>query len=163
MAVSASPTAPVRECLVARRLAIAGAGIVLAGCLACAGGSRAPAATPPPPQSWTLDRQPVPRTLAEALDALVRGLDSGTLARLRVAEEDIAIRLVPTLGRWIAEHWGLWTRGPLFRHFAARGLERTDDMAAVILTSFWRRLHYQPLRVDEQIRWYRQSSSGGVP
>ena len=141
------------------RLLVLLAGALLAGAGACAGSGR-PAVEPrvPPPQSWTLDRQPVPRTLDEALDALARGLDSGTIARLRVAEEDIAIRLVPTLGRWIAEHWRLWTGGPLFQHFAALGLERTDDMAAIILTSFWRRLHYQPLRVEEQIRWYRQSS-----
>ena len=137
------------------------AGAMLAGAAACAGTNGRPAvASPAAPQAWTLDRQPVPRTLDEALDALARGLDGGTIARLRVAEEDIAIRLVPMLGRWIAEHWGLWTGGPLFHHFAARGLERTDDMAAVILTSFWRRLHYRPLHVEEQIRWYRQSSGG---
>jgi hypothetical protein len=134
-----------------------------AALMACAGGGRAQVAAPATSQPWSLDRQPTPRTLEETLAALERGLDSGTLARLRVAEEDIAIRLVPTLGRWIAEHWGLWTRGPLFQHFAARGLDRTDDMAAVILTSFWRHLHYQPLRVDEQIRWYRHSSGNAVP
>jgi hypothetical protein len=139
------------------------AAAVLAGVVACVGSSRRPAVQDPAaPQAWTLDRQPVPRTLDEALDALARGLDGGTIARLRVAEEDIAIRLVPTLGRWIAEHWGLWAGGPLYHHFAAQGLERTDDMAAVILTSFWRRLHYRPLHVDEQIRWYRRSSDGTV-
>jgi hypothetical protein len=132
---------------------------VLAAAVACSGsGGRPPVEPPAQPQPWALDRQPVPRTLDDALDALARGLDSNTIARLRVAEEDIAIRLVPTLGRWIAEHWGLWNGGPLYHHFAAQGLARTDDMAAVILTSFWRRLHYRPLQVEEQIRWYRGAS-----
>src|SRR4051812_16207849 len=37
----------------------------------------------PPPSAWTLDRQPVPRTLDEALVALEHGLGDGTIARLR--------------------------------------------------------------------------------
>ena len=105
--------------------------------------------------AWALDKQPIPRTLEEALEALQRGLGEPTIARLRIAEEDIAITLVPTLGRWMQAHWGLATGGPLAQYFEARGLEYPDDMAAVILTSLWRTLHYRSIRVDEQIAWYR--------
>jgi hypothetical protein len=113
---------------------------------------------PLPPQvrsAWALDKQPIPGTLDEALEALQRGLGEPTIARLRIAEEDIAITLVPTLGRWMQAHWGLATGGPLAQYFEARGLEYPDDMAAVILTSLWRTLHYRSIRVDEQIAWYR--------
>ena len=116
------------------------------------------AAGPLPPQvrsAWALDKQPIPGTLDEALEALQRGLGEPTIARLRIAEEDIAITLVPTLGRWMQAHWGLATGGPLAQYFEARGLEYPDDMAAVILTSLWRTLHYRSIRVDEQIAWYR--------
>ena len=41
------------------------------------------------------------------------------------------------------------------RYFETRGLDRPDDMAAVILTSLWRTLHYRSIRLDEQIAWYR--------
>ena len=104
---------------------------------------------------WNLDTQPVPRTLDEALGALERGLGGGTIERLRIEEEDVALRLVPTLGRWMQDHWALATGGPLARFFEDRGLDRPDDMAAVILTSFWRRLHFRQIRLEEQIAWYR--------
>ena len=71
------------------------------------------------PSVWRLDREPVPRTVDEALDALQRGLGENNIARLRIAEEDVAITLVPTLGRWMQDHWGLTTGGPLAQYFEA--------------------------------------------
>jgi hypothetical protein len=35
------------------------------------------------------------------------------------------------------------------------GLEHPDDMSSVILTSLWRTLHGEPLRVDEQVKGYQ--------
>jgi hypothetical protein len=126
--------------------------------LAC--GARRPAgatahAPSTPSSDRTLDRQPVPRTLDEALETLERGLGAEAIAQLRIEEEDVAIRLVPTLGRWMQEHWGLATAGSLARWFEDRGLDRPDDMAAVILTSLWRKLHFRQIRLEEQIAWYR--------
>jgi hypothetical protein len=130
--------------------------LLVAGMAGACASREAPRPLPPPaPSAWALDKQPIPGTLDEALDALQRGLGEPTIARLRIAEEDIAITLVPTLGRWMQEHWGLATGGPLAQYFEARGLDHPDDMAAVILTSLWRTLHYRSMRVDEQIAWYR--------
>jgi hypothetical protein len=125
---------------------------------ACAARRTGDAASPSPagPSSgWNLDQQPVPRTLDEALETLERGLGAQTIARLRIEEEDVAIRLVPTLGRWMQDRWDLATGGALARWFEHRGLDRPDDMAAVILTSLWRTLHFRQIRLDEQIAWYR--------
>jgi hypothetical protein len=131
--------------------------LVVAGMAACASRD-----VPRPPvarerSAWALDKQSIPHTLNEALDALQRGLGEPTIARLRIAEEDVAITLVPTLGRWMQVHWGLATGAPLAQYFESRGLERPDDMAAVILTSLWRTLHYRDIRLDEQIAWYRRT------
>ena len=130
--------------------------LLVAGMAGACASREAPRPLPPQVRSaWALDKQPIPGTLDEALEALQRGLGEPTIARLRIAEEDIAITLVPTLGRWMQAHWGLATGGPLAQYFEARGLEYPDDMAAVILTSLWRTLHYRSIRVDEQIAWYR--------
>jgi hypothetical protein len=129
--------------------------VIAATAAACTARATPHAATPPDPSPWNLDTQPVPRTLDEALRALEQGLGERTIARLRIEEEDIAIRLVPTLGHWMEAHWGLATDGPLAQHFQHLGLEAPDDMAAVILTSLWRRLHFRDIRLDEQIAWYR--------
>jgi hypothetical protein len=132
--------------------------LVLLAAIACA--ARAPEHGPEtapamPSTTWNLDGQPVPRTLDEALETLERGLGDETIARLRIEEEDVAIRLMPTLGRWMQNRWGLATGGPLARFFEGLGLDRPDDMAAVILTSLWRTLHFRQIRLDEQIAWYR--------
>jgi hypothetical protein len=130
--------------------------LLVAGMAGACASREAPRPLPPQVRSaWALDKQPIPGTLDEALEALQRGLGEPTIARLRIAEEDIAITLVPTLGRWMQAHWGLATGGPLAQYFEARGLEYPDDMAAVILTSLWRTLHYRSIRVEEQIAWYR--------
>jgi hypothetical protein len=115
-----------------------------------------------PASEWALDQQPVPRTLDEALQALERGLGERTIERLRIEEEDIAIRLVPTLGRWVQDRWGLAAGGPLAQHFERLGLDHPDDMAAVILTSLWRRLHFRQIRLEEQIAWYQASRGNPV-
>jgi hypothetical protein len=124
------------------------------GC-AARGPSPPPHKPPADQHVWTLDRQPIPTTLEEAINALQRGLGKPTIARLRTAEEDIAITLVPTLGRWMQDHWGLATGGPLAQYFESLGLGRPDDMAAVILTSLWRTLHFRQIRLEEQVAWYK--------
>ena len=129
--------------------------VVAATAAACAGHEAPRTDVPREPSGWTLDQQPVPRTLEEALAALEHGLGERTIARLRIAEEDVAITLVPTLGRWMQDHWGLATGGPLAQYFEQRGLERPDDMAAVVLTTLWRTLHFREIRLEEQIAWYR--------
>ena len=106
-----------------------------------------------PPGRWT--NSPYQARWTRRSRRCNAGSGEPTIARLRIAEEDVAITLVPTLGRWMQEHWRLATGGPLAQYFEARGLDRPDDMAAVILTSLWRTLHYRSIRLDEQIAWYR--------
>jgi hypothetical protein len=110
-----------------------------------------------------LDAQPVPHTLDEALDALERGLPRSFIDRLYASETDVTIDLQDTLGRWMRDRWGLWTSSPLAEHLRARGLDHADDMSGVILTSFWRRLHFQPLRVEAQVRWYQAFRRASQP
>jgi uncharacterized protein DUF6794 len=129
--------------------------LAAAGCAARAPEPRPATAQEHRSSGWNLDTQSVPRTLDEALGALERGLGGETIERLRIEEEDVAIRLVPTLGRWMQDHWALAAGGPLARFFEDRGLDRPDDMAAVILTSLWRKLHFRQVRLEEQIAWYR--------
>ncbi len=71
-------------------------------------------------------------------------------------DESVASRYHDTLGRWIRNNWGLWEKGPLYNDLHKRGLQHPDDMSGVILTSFWRRLHEQPVNVGEQITRYQR-------
>ena len=113
--------------------------------------SELPSVPPPlsPFKADTLNWEPKPRTLDEALVTLERGVSSDTRAMMRSWAEDKTNDLHFGLGRWIRDNWLL---GPLYQDLRKLGLQHGDDMSAVILTSFWRRLHHEPLRVEEQVR-----------
>jgi hypothetical protein len=150
---AAGPREPrARRCLV---LTFAALGIG-----ACGQGVRVPPAAdpalrPPVADYPALERAPVPATLDEALDTLQRELPRDAIEALYASETDVTIELHETLGRWMRDRWGLWTGGPLADHLRALGLDHPDDMSGVILTSLWRRLHFQPLRVEAQVHWYQ--------
>jgi hypothetical protein len=103
----------------------------------------------PPARASSLDIQPVPTTLEEAVQTLTRGVSSETFVYFRRSrEEDIADA---RLGEWLAHRWGLTAGGPLADDLARRGMRTTDEMTAAVLTSFWRRLHGQPLDLRSQV------------
>lgn len=59
------------------------------------------------------------------------------------------------LGMWIRNNWGLWRGSRLSRWFNDLGIQHPDDMSGIILDSFWRHLHEEPLRLDEQVKYYQ--------
>lgn len=120
--------------------------------LGCNEGDVQPPPLPAPPPVRDLSQAPVPRTLEEALTTLEKRVSADVLLEFAHSrDESIAARYHDTLGRWIRNNWGLWKRGPLYTDLRRRGLQHPDDMSGVILTSFWRQLHEEPLRVEEQI------------
>jgi hypothetical protein len=71
------------------------------------------------------------------------------------SEEEVRQVLHHSLGTWVRNIWGLWDASDLRYHFLDRGVLHPDDMSAIILLSYHRKLRDQPLRIDEQIRYYR--------
>lgn len=59
------------------------------------------------------------------------------------------------IGTWIRNEFGLWTDGKLVSYFNGIGIYHADDMSGIILTSMWRKLHCKDIRLEEQIKWYR--------
>lgn len=96
-----------------------------------------------------------PRNLQEALDRLEKTLPSETLEKIRKCSEPEMIDYHFGLGMWMRNNWGLWSNGPLYDYFRKLGLHHPDDMSGVILTSLWRQLHKQPLRVEDQVAEYQ--------
>ena len=60
------------------------------------------------------------------------------------------------LGMWVRNNWGLWGGSRLAKWFNALGIEHPDDMSAIILDSFWRHLNDQPIKMAEQVTYYKQ-------
>jgi hypothetical protein len=92
-----------------------------------------------------------PANLEECLAELQRRLPPDLIVRMRNGGEEDMIDYHHGLGTGIRNEWGLWRRSPLNRHFNDLGIHHPDDMSWIILTSFWRRLHGQPLDVKGHV------------
>lgn len=97
----------------------------------------------------------IPPTLDAALDLLERQLSPENLAWVICATEGDINGLHHSFGMYVRNTWRLWFYTPLAIHFNRLGITHADDMSGIILTSFWRRMHNAPLRLDEQIAHYR--------
>lgn len=101
-----------------------------------------------------------PADLDECFAALGRCLPAEELDRIKSMPERDMIFYHSNLGRQLRNAWGLWTGSRLQSFFHDLGLQHADDMSGVILTSFWRHVHGEPIRLDEQIARYRQYWEG---
>ena len=59
------------------------------------------------------------------------------------------------LGMWMRNNWGLWKGKELAKYFNSIGIYHPDDMSGIILTSYYRELHEQEWKVDEQVKHYQ--------
>lgn len=60
------------------------------------------------------------------------------------------------LGQWIRNNLGLWTKdSPAGKWFNKNGIYHPDDMSSIILLSAYRTYHNQDIKLDEQIKHYR--------
>jgi hypothetical protein len=115
-----------------------------------------------PPVRQAPARCEVPRTLAEAHDALGRVLALELVRTLAAKSEAEVIADDVHLGLWVREFWGLWNGGALHDHLAGLGLRHPDEMSELVLVTWWRHLHDQPLRVDDEVARLQGLRRGGV-
>jgi hypothetical protein len=130
------------------KVRIALLGLAVASSVSCAGvvgKPREPRRDPHPPA-----------TLTEALDRLEQTLPPETIQRMRDGSEADMCEYHFSVGLWMRNYWGLWAEGPPYRHLAGLGLIHPDDMSGVILRSFRRRLHGEPLRVEDEAARYQE-------
>jgi hypothetical protein len=60
------------------------------------------------------------------------------------------------VGDWIQRHWKLTSPSQLTEYFNQKGLTDPEWMLRVIVVSFHRDLNHQPIRLEEQIRYYQK-------
>lgn len=106
------------------------------------------AKTKEPPQRKEVEA--VPKDLEEALVMLEKRASPAALADIKASNEGQMLRLYVDAGRDIRNRWGLWGGSPLAKFFNAQGVLHPDDMSRIILRSFWRRVHAQPIELEAQ-------------
>ena len=97
-----------------------------------------------------------PRNLDEAIEALNYILSSkDKLVFQEWGEKKFVNSMHHHLGRWIRNNWDLWDeKSKLAEWFVAMEIWHADDMSAIILTSYWRKIHGQPIRLEKQVHKY---------
>ena len=60
------------------------------------------------------------------------------------------------VGQWMRNNWGLWGNSRLANYFTALGVHHPDDMSGIILDSYWRQTHDQPIDLEGQVRYYKE-------
>lgn len=105
----------------------------------------------------TASKTHIPTNLTECIEELKITLPKTVIDRFKSEPEDITYDYDLTLGMWIRNTWihGKWSSA-LPSYFKNLGIENAEDMSGIILTSLWRDLHSQPLRLDEQVHKYQQ-------
>lgn len=99
----------------------------------------------------------IPKNLADCHRTLDTLLPDSTQQRiLSMTEKEFKSGAHFGLGMWIRNNWGLWRGSRLQYYFEKRGLYHPDDMSGLILTTYWRYKHGQPLGVKKEIKKYKE-------
>jgi peroxiredoxin len=98
----------------------------------------------------------VPRDLDESYIELKKMLPPQLLHTMMTKSENDMIEYHHGLGTWLRNNWGLWAGSRLAQYFRQLGIHHPDDMSGIILTSFWRQLHGQEIRLTEQVNYYKE-------
>lgn len=97
-----------------------------------------------------------PVNLEEAVEQLrIIHHDSTKQKILEMTEDEFLGGAHMGLGMWMRNNWGLWKGKELAKYFNSIGIYHPDDMSGIILTTYYRKLHDQELKVDEQVKYYQ--------
>ena len=103
-----------------------------------------------------MEEKYIPKDLDDSIDTLIKMLVEEDYNELKNGPEDDMILQHHFLGRHLRNEWGLWHDSILSKWFNEQGIEHADDMSAIILTSFWRKVNDKPINLDEQIKEYQE-------
>ena len=97
----------------------------------------------------------VPEDLEDAFVELEKMLRPELIADIKSRPEKDMIEHHFGLGIWMRNNWALWKGSRLSEYFNKLGIDHPDDMAGIILDSFWRHLNNRPIDLDSQIARYK--------
>ncbi|MBS1517927.1 MAG: hypothetical protein JSS91_07555 [Bacteroidetes bacterium] len=104
------------------------------------------------------DKNYIPVDLEDALSYLDNVMDRKSKNEFRNTEEVKAVAGKHfSWGLYLRNNWGLWSfSSGISLYFLKTGVFHADDMSSIILTSFHRRLNGKDIRLDEQIKFYKE-------
>jgi hypothetical protein len=108
--------------------------------------------------SWDLNQGQgesyVPKNLDDCLHVLDQRVRTADVKKIRAGDiTPAAMRL--GMGQQIATEWGLSNGSRLALYFQKLGIDHAEDMSDIILESFVRHVKHEPIRLDEQVAYYK--------
>lgn len=98
----------------------------------------------------------IPKNLQESF-VVLDSLTSPKFKRyLECVEENALASFHFGLGMWLRNNWGLWAGSELNTYFQEKGIFHPDDMSSIIITSYYRYIHQEELKLDEQVDFFKQ-------
>lgn len=96
----------------------------------------------------------IPETFQECNEALNKLLEPADQVEFMNLTRNRLIITHPNLGRWIRNHWHLWTDGPLYHNMKSLGFQHPDDMSGTIIKEYWLHLNKLPSEVKKDLVRY---------
>jgi len=97
----------------------------------------------------------IPNNLKECFLELENSLTPEFIDEIRQGTEVDVNQFHHSLGMFLRNNWGLWKGSPLSEWFNEKGIHHPDDMSGIIFDSFWRHLNNKPIKLEEQIKFYK--------
>lgn len=98
----------------------------------------------------------IPKDLEDSFKELIAMLHPSLVEEMKSNSEEDMIKYHHGLGIWIRNNWGLWSKSRLTEYFNGIGIFHPDDMSGIIIDSFWRYLNNKPIRLEEQVKSYKE-------
>jgi hypothetical protein len=94
---------------------------------------------------------PVPQTMEDAFHALDSLLGNAQReAFMHKPEREATVEAHMGVGMYVRNQWFRHGGSPLVGYLMGKGAHSLDDASAMLLTSYWRYLNGQPIRLEEQ-------------
>jgi hypothetical protein len=100
---------------------------------------------------------PVPSTLEEAMDTLLKLLTAEEQANFtRMSEVEVG-DLHHGFGMWLRNNWGLWDENSaMCKHMKSLGFIHADDMSHSLMREFWARMNKLPSNLEKEIQYFKE-------
>lgn len=96
----------------------------------------------------------IPEDIEDCFDELNQMLPEELIDEIKEKTEQDLIEYHFSLGILLRTIWNLWGESRLTEYFNNLEIFHPDDMSMIIITSYYRYLHDQPIKLDEQIEYY---------
>ncbi len=97
----------------------------------------------------------IPKNLTDVFYHLNKLTQEEDIKKFKAAtEEEVEVKLFPSLGRWMIHNWGFYSGSRLSHYLKSVGLTHPEDMARFLMVTYHRSLNDKPLDVKPLVLGY---------